>query len=144
MTEFASAKDVSEHLLERTGAALMSGDFAAFSACFRLPQTVQSFDGQRVLENEADLQSVFDGVRAHYAERGVTVLHRTCVAAEFKDADTVHATHDTMVIARTQLAQQPFPVFSILRRCDGLWKITHSEYAIVGAPGHSRLFASQS
>lgn len=133
-----TAKQISEDLLNRSGTGLMTGNFDLFAPCFALPHRVVSFDGERDLTSVDELRQVFDGVRKHFAERQVTLLHRTCVSAAFLDADTVQATHETRLIARTTIVQQPYPVLSILRRIGGVWQVARSEYAIVDAPSHSK------
>ena len=118
----------------------MTGDFAVFRGCFSLPQTLEAFDGRRLVETPADLRDVFDGVRSHFSNLGVTFLERHCVEASFSNPDTVLATHESRLISGSTLVQRPYPVFSVLRRIDGDWKITHSKYAITGPLEHSVVF----
>ncbi|SEM75177.1 hypothetical protein SAMN05216227_100236 [Pseudorhodobacter antarcticus] len=140
MRDFATAKEVAEYSLEQTGIGLMSGDFDLFAPHFLLPQYVKTFDGKRLLQTREDVRSVFDAVRAHFNKLQVTLLSRTCISAEFQDADTVFSTHETRLIARDVMVQQPYPVFSVLRRVGGVWLVADSEYAIVEAPWHSKAF----
>ena len=132
-----SARDVSEHLLERTGRAIMAGDFAGFAACFALPQEIDTFVGPRKIETLEELEATFKDVGRHYRSLGVTQLVRHCVDARFRDEDTVESTHETRLLNGDILAQAPFPVFSILKRTDEGWKIASGQYAIADAPAHN-------
>ena len=113
---------------------MFSGDFEAFLDCFELPHPVETFEGRRVIEDRVELHAVFQAVRRHYKSLGVTMIARHCVEATFKGANTVEATHMARLMRRNALVQAPYPVFSVLRRVGGFWKIAHSKYAIADAP----------
>ncbi|WP_299045810.1 hypothetical protein [uncultured Tateyamaria sp.] len=127
-----TAQDVSEHLLARTGDAMLSGDFDRFAGFFLLPYEVETLDGKRLIETRSDLRVTFDSVHAHLVKQQVTLMARHCVSASFRGPDEVAATHETRLISRDILVQQPYPAFSILRKQpDGNWRITHTSYVIV-------------
>lgn len=132
-----TARDVSEYLLDRTGRALETGDFDTFKTCFILPQEVDTFEGTQRLETEADIERTFNQVREHYRSLGTTQIERHCVSAVFKGPDCVEATHVTRVVAQDRILQNPFYVFSVLKRTEGGWKIAFSQYAIDDAPNHN-------
>ncbi|WP_300033833.1 hypothetical protein [uncultured Roseobacter sp.] len=134
---FKTAKDVSEHLLELTGGALMAGDFELFLTCFQLPYRLETFEGNRVLNTSEDLRVVFDAVRAHYNKCGVTQMFRHCVEARFRDPATIAATHETRLISGTVITQEPFAVYSILEHTGEKWVITSSSYAIGDREDHN-------
>ncbi len=137
--EFTSAKDVSEYLLDRTGTALMTGDFDLFAACFSLPQQMETFEGRRRIETRDELKTVFDGVRSYFRQRNVTQLARHCIEATYRDPDTIVTTHMSRVVSGTSLVQKPYPVMSLLcRGDDGIWKVSDSMYAIEDEPRHAR------
>lgn len=127
-------RDVSEALLEKTGAALMSGDFETFQACFILPQEMETFEGLQRIETTAQLRKIYDAVRRYHARLAVTYMARNCLEAEYRDDDTVEATHETRLLSGQRLIQRPFPVFSVLKRVDGVWHVASTKYAIVDAP----------
>ena len=141
--DLKTAADVSNYLLDITGRAMMSGDFETFRSCFHLPQKLETFDGTRERRTPDELRQTFEPVRIHYRRQGVTQLVRDCVSAEFKGDDEVHATHQAFLLAGTELRQQPFPGFSILKRVDGDWKITFSQYAITDTPDHNRALSGE-
>ena len=124
-----SAREIVERLLEQTGQAILSNDFSLAEPCFKLPQDIQIFDSGVPIRTVEDLRALFEGVRDHYASLGVTDLQRPCTSSVFHDADTIYATHMTYVLAGGVLVMEPYPVFSILHRDDGTWRIAHSVYA---------------
>ncbi len=121
---------VSEMLLEETRLALLAGDFDAFARHFLFPQVIETFEGRHRLNSRAELRAVFEAVCAQNRVIGLTDMVRTCIAAEFKDPDTIEATHVARLLSGTRLLQEPHTVFSILRRVGGTWKIASSQYAM--------------
>lgn len=136
-TDLKSAHDVSEYLLEKTGRALMTRDAPLFRSCMSLPQYIETFEGRVLCETPQYLDQIFYSVVDYLRKGGVTELVRHCVAAEFRDPNTVEATHEARLLAGTQVIQPAYPVFSVLKRFEDGWKITYSMYAIADAPGHS-------
>ena len=134
---FTSARDVSEYLLARTGQAYATGDFDLFASCFALPQWMETFEGRRLVATTDDLRQLFDAVRAHFCRLGVTDLVRHCVVAEFRDPDTIEATHESRLLAGTRLVQPPYPCFSVLKRTEAGWQVAGGQYAIQDALAHS-------
>ncbi|WP_299614939.1 hypothetical protein [uncultured Tateyamaria sp.] len=130
--ELSTPKDVSEYLLARTGEAMMRGDFTAFARCFSLPYEMETVDGRRRIETRSSLRLTFDAVHAHLVKQQVTLMARHCVSASFRGADEVVATHETRLISRDILVQEPYPAFSILRRSKTEdWKIAFTSYVIM-------------
>lgn len=115
----------------------MSGDGHLFADCFALPQEMDTFHGRRMMHCRADLIETFEAVVAHFRKRGVTDLARTIVAAEFADRETIHMTHVSRLLRGTELLQEPYPCFSIIRRIDGVWLLTFTQYAITDTPEHN-------
>ena len=138
-----AARTVAEDLLARTGQALVSGDFDAFAACFLLPNEIELFDGTNRVETIEDQRAIFDSVRAFHARQGVTQMVRRCVEADFLDADTIATTHVASLLRGNELLQPTYPVYSIVRRVDGVWKIAHGKYAIANSPELDRALAAK-
>lgn len=137
MHHFKTAREVSEHLLHKTGQALMSGDVDAFIPYFSLPQEIQTFDGQCVLISPEDIRCTFHAVRAHFLRIGVTDMARHCVEASFSDSETVLATHETRLLSGNVIAQKPFPVLSVLKFNGSLWQVASASYAIEDRTDHN-------
>ncbi len=137
------AATIASDLLERSGNALMSGDFQAFADCFNLPQQFETYQGPQCAETLDDLRRVFDQVRAHFACTGVTDMARTVVHAEFKGQDIVEAVHESRLLSRNTLLRGPYPVFSTIKRTDGVWKVDGASYAITNDPQHERALSTR-
>ena len=132
--------EISNELLATTGEALVGGDFDSFSACFELPQDLETFEGQRRLETRDDLRALFTSIQAFFRSLGVTLLERHCVEAKYRDPETIAATHQSRLMAGSVLLRAPYPAFSILKRRDGVWRVAFSQYAISDAPEHLQAF----
>lgn len=139
---FETAREVSEHLLERTRQALLTGAENDMVDCFSLPHDIQTFVGQRLITTEAELRSLFHAVTAHYRKIGVTDIVRHCVEAAFMDPHTVTATTETRLVNGNVIVQKPFPVFSVLKFRDGRWQVASSCYAIEDRPDHNAALMS--
>jgi hypothetical protein len=135
---FKTAVEISEELLEITGAAMLASDFDTFVQYFILPHYVETFEGHVLIATKEEFKLIFDAVRMHYRLKGVTEIVRRCVSAEFKDDKTILATHETRLLNGAQLAQKPFPAFSILHLDGARWKIKSCVYAIEDAPEHNK------
>lgn len=138
LKENPTARDIAEYLLDCTGAALKSGDFEQFFCCFNLPLEIHTFDGWQSIKVKEDLQTVFENVRKYHRKMCATDFVRTCLAAEFKDPDTIHMAHESRLLQGTRHLQKPYPVFSIVERVDGRWKVGRSEYAVIDSPDLSK------
>ena len=128
----ASPSEISETLLARTGDALLSHDFDTFAECFCMPYSIETVNGHRTIESQADLRLTFDAVHAHLAKQQVTIMARHCVSAIFRSPDEVAATHETRLISRDILVQEPYPAFSLIKRQpNGSWQVGFTSYVIV-------------
>lgn len=138
-SDFESASDVSEHLLARTGEAMMQDDFDAFAQCFILPYEIETVEGSKTIKTRSGLRLTFQAVRAHLVKHRVTMMARHCVSASFRNANEVAATHETRLISRDILVQEPYPAFSLLKRKDGQdWQIAYTSYVILDSSEHNK------
>ncbi|MEM9787188.1 MAG: hypothetical protein AAF801_11850 [Pseudomonadota bacterium] len=128
--ELKTAREISEYLLKVTADALMQQDFDSFAAVFGLPQTMTTAHREIRLLTRDDLRTAFDQMCHHFQSIGVTELRRTCEAAEFHGPDRVEATHTSYVIRHGKELTPPYPVYSVLERIDGHWKVTRTDYAL--------------
>jgi len=127
--DFTQPQAVSQYLLDETGQAYVENDFDRFAACFLLPQHVATYDGTRELRTLDDLRMMFDRMRSYLAQKVATHLDRRCIQAEFQGPDVVRAIHETRFMAGDKVLETAFPAFSILKRTDGHWQVTFSQYA---------------
>ena len=128
--ESLQAKDVSQMLLEKTGKALLSGDFETFAQCFALPHTIDTPDRKTTLKTKSALSLMFFRVVADYRHRNITNIIRFCEVAEYKDLTTIEATHISYMMSGSQRVIEPFPGFSVIKYIDGRWQRTDTQYAV--------------
>ncbi|MBV7409038.1 hypothetical protein KJP29_08595 [Maritimibacter sp. DP1N21-5] len=129
---YSSPSEISETLLERTGDALLSHDFDSFADCFFIPYGIETVNGKRTIGSRENLNLTFDAVHAHLLKQQVTIMARHCVSASFRSPNEVAATHETRLISRDILVQDPYPAFSLIKRQpNGVWKVAFTSYVIV-------------
>ena len=129
---------VANALLRQTGEALLSRDAARFAAAFSLPHRISTFDRTVVIETPGDLIRTFDKACAEYAKLGVTDCVRDCIAARFRDPDTIAHTHISHLMRGPWRVKDPYPCFSSLKRQDGVWRVHSSDYAIDSTSSYAR------
>ena len=117
-------------LLEKTGKALLSGDFETFEWCFALPHTIDTPDRKTTLKTQSALRLMFFKVVADYRDRNVTDIIRFCEVAEYKDLTTIEATHISHMMSGSQRVIEPYPGFSVIKHIDGRWQLTATQYAV--------------
>jgi hypothetical protein len=129
------AEDIADDLLYRTGLAVNYGQYDDIEDCFFLPQSLETLEGARIVRTPDDVRRVFDSVRAYFAEIGVVDVVRTIVEAKFISAREIESIHVSSLMTRDKtVSRPPYPVFNLIRRCDkGVWRITHSSYAITNS-----------
>lgn len=123
------AEEIAAEFLRRTGAAIMSNDFAVFRDCFNLPHVAETFEATNVIETEEDLRFVFSRVRGRFLEMGVTDLVRNVVAADFQSDDLIEVAYETRLMHKRHLLQDPYPSYGQIALIDDAWKITDAKYA---------------
>lgn len=122
------AKAVHERLLEATRQAYLADDEDAFIACFLLPQTIVTQDGQRQMETRDDLRDIYRHTRSRFLALGVTDLIRVAIAAEYVAPDRIRTTHVSYVLQGRKLVTPPYPNTGELVRLPEGWRISSSEY----------------
>ena len=139
-----TAQHIAEDLLARTGAGLTTGNFDLFGPCFAVPCQIETLNGLREISDIDALQRTFEDVVSYFKDTGVTMISRHVVCADFRGPDEIASTHEARIISNGQLIFAPYPVFSIIRRLDDMWKITLSQYVIVEADGLNRALEGNS
>lgn len=131
------AWEIAEMLLEKTGTAMRDGDFKTFLSAFALPYTHATEEGVIEISEVSDLHAIFESVRGHYEQAGVTRIIRMCVAAEYVDADRINSTHEAHVFVGNHRIRPPYPVLSQLERTADGWQIRAGNYAVSHDPRHA-------
>lgn len=117
-------------ILEKTGKALLSGDFETFAQCFALPHTIDTPDRKTTLKTLGALRLMLFKVVEDYRDRNTTDIIRFCEVAEFKNLTTIEATHISHVMAGDHRVMEPYPGFSVIKYIDGRWQLTSTQYAV--------------
>ena len=81
---------IATYMVERTRASIFEGDFEIFADSFTYPHTSTTEDKTIEIKDVEDMRRLFDNVRASHKKMGMTHLSRECIAAEFKDEDTLN------------------------------------------------------
>jgi len=139
MSSSGHAEDIADDLLFQTGKALTSGDPHWLKNCFEVPFIMETQEGTRLIEAEAEILSIFDCVQRYYKKNDVVDIIRTVVSAEFIDTRTIGATSVTRLMqSGGRQFRNPFPLYSTISNASGSWKLVSSTYAILDAPEHNK------
>ena len=134
---------IAQVVLDQTGHGLESGAFETFADCFAIPTTLDTFDGQVTLSSRDEIEDRFRSVVAFFQSKNADAIVRHVVEASWFDAQTIHSTHHTKMVAGKTLIGVPHTVFSVLRNIGGKWKVTFSQYAIPDPQHNEALIGSQ-
>lgn len=135
-------REICLDLLRRSANPLLSGDFEGFAACFRLPQTITTPNGLRLLRNRNDLEDLFHQVRAYFADQKIKMITRECVKSEFAGEATIMSVHESRLITPGGIISPPYQVFSIIERHAEGWHVTFSDYAVGDSLDHCLALSS--
>lgn len=130
--DFANATEVADLAHEVTRQSYLARDFEAFARRFHLPHTVGTFEGTRTIRTREDLREMFDSVVATLEANNVVDLHRLTISARFIDADTVQTTFSSRHMLRGDRLGEQLIGHGLLRRIDGVWRVSDHEYAAEG------------
>lgn len=130
MTELVDASDVVNDMLNRTGQALMRGDFETFVAHFRFPQRIETIQGRQYIATQEDLKVLFSSVRAFHKKLGVDRIVRSCTKAEFKGEDQVEGIFKALFFNGSELVHSVESTFVELLRKDDVWQVSYNMYGI--------------
>ncbi|MBV7396528.1 hypothetical protein [Mameliella sediminis] len=137
------ARKVASGFLEATGQALLSGDFDLFRDCFRLPQSIVTVGGTRLLETETDLRQTFEEVRRHYARIGMERLDRWIEVALFDGPDVIRSCHVTHMLSQDgRLLNSPVLTLSRIVRAGDRWWIAGTQYSVPADGPHGQALLS--
>lgn len=125
-----AAKDIAEAILEITGDALVKGDFDAFASVFHVPQYMATMAGPVYMESVEDMRRAFDDMHAYFKGAGIDELNRKVTEAHYVSDTSIESTHLSEVVAADGASIGTYPVFSVLEKIDGVWKVARSEYCL--------------
>ncbi len=133
------AEEIADDLLFRTGKALLQGRFDGIETCFRLPLSIETLEGVRIVRTPSDVRSVFQAVRGYFGANDVTNVARAVLDARYVGKKTIESVHvSRLMLADGQSFRAPYPVFSLIKQCsDASWRIAHCNYAITDSRVHN-------
>ncbi|MBY6162810.1 hypothetical protein KUV73_18125 [Mameliella alba] len=120
----ADAMQVHEDLLKTAQDALMSDDFSGYCACFQYPFRMICSDAVHLIAGDCHMRPVFDAVRQRMLHLDLQTYLANCVSGWFYDGQTIVAAHKTRMVTGAVLVGAPIPSVAILRRAEGLWRIS--------------------
>ncbi|MDF1872376.1 hypothetical protein [Vannielia sp.] len=124
-----TARAIHQSLLDRSGEAYRTGSFELFAPCFALPTEVHTFEATRKITNEAELEALFDDTLNVLTKAGAQLI-RIATEALFADENTIKATHSSRLVIGDRLLAGPFPIFFLVKRSQGAWRLAASQYAV--------------
>ena len=131
MGDSVRAMEIHQDLLDRSGEAMRTRNYAAFRDCFALPTVVETFRSRCALTTEDELSAFFEEVTRIRRGQHIQLLDRRSLSAEFRDASTIAAMHQTRhVYLGNILGDKAHVGFSILHLQDGLWRVAFSQYTV--------------
>lgn len=119
--------------LDVTSAALMGGDAETFIAHMAIPFIMRTSTVEMVLETVDDLRG--DTVNVIKALKGqqVTNYIRLVKQARYVDEDTIEGWHTTYVLRNATAVTPTYSNRMIMRRMEGVWKVTEADNELSGS-----------
>lgn len=133
----AVALAIAQKTLDKTGAAILSGNFDAIEAAFDLPALFGTIEGEIVVDTVEELAARFADVRAHHLSLGVTSMKRHIVSCEWQDDRTIHTTYQSRLMSGDELVQAPYNTLANLKDIGGAWKCSSLLIVIPDSEEHN-------
>ena len=124
-----TAADIARGLLHNSAGPLISGDFESFAACFHLPQSFSTPAGIRILRTRAELREFFDDLVEYYKLQGTKLINRKLLQADFLSEGSAVCLHENRLIGSRGVLLPPVRTFSVMRKCDQHWAVSHCEHS---------------
>lgn len=93
--------------------------------------------GPIYMETLEDMRRAFDEMHHYLKGIGTTEMMRACVASKYTSPTRIESTHVTELLQHGKRLNEPYPVFSVIEKIDGGWKVTHGEYALEETNGQA-------
>ncbi|MCF2905322.1 hypothetical protein L0666_09995 [Octadecabacter sp. CECT 8868] len=133
----AEALTIAQRALDETGAAIMSGEFAAIEKTFALPALFGTFEGEVIIKTVQELAARFADVRAHHRSLGVTEIVRNIIECDWHDEKTIHTMYQSRLLSGNILVQAPYNTLTNLKIIDGEWKCSSMLITIPDSEKHN-------
>ena len=124
------AKQVYQDLLDKICYAYFENDFDAFQDAMHMPHHYRTETDAQQIDTADQLLRAFHCFRDYFVGLGVTDFIRTCTGAALLGPDKIAASHMTELLCNGTRLRQPYEVWAIVKKVDGIWKVASSENAI--------------
>lgn len=125
---------ITQEVLDRSSAALVRADEAAFLAYIALPFTAILPPDTNVISDPAHLRAVYRALSNYFSAESISDLDRHCVAATFVRDEEIIATYESRYIVKTRLLAQRTVAIIRLRRDGGDWRIFEGHFTFRDTP----------
>lgn len=119
-----AAAAIAQRLVEETGVLMVSGDFDTFVRYFKLPCTVATPEGARLLQSPDELRTVFQRIGDFYRSFGDVTLGRHVTAALFDGPQLLRFAFETTILVDGKTVEGPIAAHSTAARDGEIWHIT--------------------
>jgi hypothetical protein len=124
------AKQIYQNLLDKICYAYFENDFDAFQDSLHVPHHYRTESDAQQIDNIDQLRRVFHCFRDYFLGLRVTDFIRTCTGTALLGPNEFSASHMTELVRNGTRLRQPYEVWAIVKRIDGIWKVASSENAI--------------
>ena len=128
MIEATAALAIAEAVLEKTRAAMESGDTETFVSYFNSPQRFETLSGDFLVRDAEGMREQINRVCAENRRLGVTRIARTCIEAFSKSPNEIDCIYSTSLYAGDALARPPHTTYITLGLVGENWKIIYTMY----------------
>ncbi|MBY6161900.1 hypothetical protein KUV73_13505 [Mameliella alba] len=135
------ARRIAQDFLDRQGDATVAGDVDETLAWCDLPMTLETMRGRTVVTTTEGMRAICVAFVEDLRNGQITHMVRSCLEAEFEDANTICATYETRYVRKGNLrAEDPYPGYVVLRRGPDRWRISSMQFAVTGeSPANTTL-----
>ncbi|MBT0956393.1 hypothetical protein IV417_03260 [Alphaproteobacteria bacterium KMM 3653] len=124
------AQSIAEDLQVRSRDCLLRGDLAGFADCYAVPSTIDCLSGALPVTSHEDMVEFFEAVREYFFRSNVGDLSCRVLEASFRDEDTISTSHEARLVTNEMLCLKPYPVYWVIRRQEGVWRVVYAQFAI--------------
>lgn len=125
-------QDIYQDWLDVISAAMMAGEAETFADAVLLPFVMRTTAGVSVQETRAEVIADATNFMGALRSQGVTDYVRLVKRARYLREDVIEGWHRTHVLRRATNVVEPYGNRLILRRVDGVWKVSESDHELSG------------
>lgn len=123
---------VYQEWLDTSSTALMTGDLEGFVSMIALPFIMRTSNCETILETMEDLRDDTSNVIQSLKGQHVTHYIRLVKQAHYLNEDTIEGWHMTYVLRHAKSVTPTYANRMIMRRIEGVWKVTEGDHELSG------------